>query len=410
MTTLAAATRVERMAAWTRRHRLLVDAGLAGAFWLVFGAYTIAASADPPHSGSWVATGAAVVAITVAHAAGVFLRRRRPVLAFWIVVTACVAQLLVMDTFLPTDVAVGVVAYGVARWSGSPRWRLAAWLPILASGPLATVDWSPEAAGPSFVASSVSTLAYPALAWVWGDLNRKRAAYVTRLSEANAALVRDRAQREALAAQTERTRIAREMHDIVAHSLSVIVVQADGAAYAAEHASGWDRTQARAALATVGATAREALAETRRLVGVLREEGSGAEYVPAQGLTEIGDLVGGVRVAGLDAHLEVVGDPSVPREVARAAYRIAQEALTNVLRHAGPRAEVTVRLEAGERLTLLVEDDGRGGAAIGLSDGVGNGLIGMRERAAAVGGTVTAGPRPGGGWRVRAELPLKERS
>ncbi len=381
---------------------------LAGAFWLVLGFYTVIATPDPPRTNTRAVT-VTLAAVTIGHAAGVLWRRRRPVLAFWVVVAACLAQLLVSDTMVPSDIAVLVVSYGLARWAPSARWRRLGLAPILVSGVLAVLDWGVQTSWPSAVASTVFMTAFPALAWVWGDLNRKRADVLDRLAQQNAALLRDRAQREELAAQAERTRIAREMHDIVAHSLSVIVVQADGAAYAAEHAPAWDRAQAHRTLTTVGATAREALAETRRLVGVLREEGSDAEYVPAQGLNEIDDLVEGVRAAGLDADLTIIGDGPVPREVGLAAYRIVQEALTNVLRHAGPRARVVARIEHGDPLRVTIEDDGRGAAAFGRIDGVGSGLIGMRERASAVAGTVTAGPRPGGGWRVDAELPTKEK-
>src|SRR5699024_3558451 len=152
-----------------------------------------------------------------------------------------------------------------------------------------------------------------------------------------------RDQRARIAAQDERTRIAREMHDIVAHSLSVVVVQADGAAYTARHAPDFDRERAGRALTTIGTTAREALAEARRLVGVLRtteDEGDAPpllEYTPTATLADLPDLVDRVAGSGVDATLATPDDLSgVPRESGLAAYRIVQESLTNVIKHAGP--------------------------------------------------------------------------
>ncbi len=383
--------------------------------------------------------------IVGAQILGVALRRRYVVPAFWLVVAACVLQLLVLGEPVYSDLAVPVAAYSLARWGPSVRARYLGLIPVVLSGPLALRDWAPGTDLRTAAVQLAVFSAIPLLAWGWGDLNRRRAEVLTDLAAQNAALLRDRAQREQLAAQAERTRIAREMHDIVAHSLSVIVVQAQGGAYAAAHAPVWERGAAQQVLDTVSATAREALAETRRLVGVLREEGDGAaEYLPAQGIDDIAALVANIRAAGIPADLEVIGEAPVPREVGAAAYRIVQEALTNVLKHAGPGARVWVRLDRRDGVALSVEDDGHGdraevnagqsaaergsvagpggpastrvlgtgpgvapghGQAPGPGQAAGNGLIGMRERAASVGGSVSAGPLPGGGWRVTARLP-----
>nr|WP_281366052.1 sensor histidine kinase [Janibacter cremeus] len=251
------------------------------------------------------------------------------------------------------------------------------------------------------------------LCWLWGDLTRKRRELVLRLREQNEALRRDQDQRARLAAQDERTRIAREMHDIVAHSLSVVVVQADGAAYTAMHSGDFDREHAGGALTTIGTTAREALAETRRLVGVLRtaddEEGgiTDLDYSPTDALTELPDLVDRMAASGFDVTLDAPSDlEAVPREAGLAAYRIVQESLTNAIKHAGPGARVRVGVATtGDELRVEVRDDGRGAAA--PDDGRGHGLIGMRERAASASGTVVTGPAPGGGYRVAAALPLR---
>lgn len=198
------------------------------------------------------------------------------------------------------------------------------------------------------------------------------------------------------------------MHDIVAHSLSVVVVQADGAAYTATHSEGFDRDHAHRALTTIATIAREALSETRHLVGVLRtaeDDDTDLVYTPTETLADLPDLVDRVAASGIDVTLEQVVDPAVvPRETGLAAFRIVQESLTNVIKHAGPHARVTVRVVSDAQLRVEVRDDGRGAAA--SDDGNGHGLIGMRERAASVGGTMTAAPAIGGGYVVTAALPI----
>lgn len=161
----------------------------------------------------------------------------------------------------------------------------------------------------------------------------------------------------------------------------------------------------RQAIDTIAATAREALSETQRLVGVLRDPGQDTDYLPTAGLDGLPELLDRVRASGLDASCAVSGQPRpVAREVDIAAYRVVQESLTNVLKHGGPGARARVLVEHGPVLRLSVTDDGRGAAAD--HDGEGNGIIGMRERASAVGGTLTAGPHPGGGFAITATLPL----
>ena len=196
---------------------------------------------------------------------------------------------------------------------------------------------------------------------------------------------------------------------IAGEALTDIVVQSDGAAYAVRHSGSVDT--AAAALDTIGSTSRAALAETRRLVGVLREEGSDAELTPSAGAGDIEALVARVREAGLPVRLDVAGDPAVlPREVGAAAYRIVQEALTNVIKHAGPDATATVALTCdADRLTAVVSDTGRG-MLPGADDQAGHGLLGMRERTAVLGGTLRTGPRVGGGFVVTAEIPCGERT
>lgn len=282
----------------------------------------------------------------------------------------------------------------------------------LCAAPLAQLRWpSPQASTAENVALSV-ILAVPfALAWVLGDSIRTRRAYFAQLEERAARLEKEREAQAKVAVAAERARIARELHDVVAHNVSVMVVQADGAAYVLDAAP----DQARKALETISSTGRQALAEMRRLLGVLRtgEHQEAGEYVPQPGLQQIEDLVEQCRESGLPVDFKVEGTSrELPRGVELTAYRIVQEALTNTRKHGGPNAGASVRLVYfDDGLGLLVEDDGKGAPhelyEEGGFDGQGHGLIGMRERVGMVGGTLDAGPRPGGGFRISALLPLK---
>jgi len=202
--------------------------------------------------------------------------------------------------------------------------------------------------------------------------------------------------REAVAA--ERARIARELHDIVAHHLSVVVLQA-----AAAQASG---SPATAALEKIEHSGRQALTEMRRLLGILRDPNEETGLTPQPGIGDLAALADSVRGSGLPVHLVIDADHTgLPAAVSVSAYRIVQEALTNILKHAGPaHAEVAVTC-AGDAVTIEVTDDGTRPPA-GPAHPGGHGLAGMRERAAILGGELAAGPRPGGGFAVQARLPL----
>jgi signal transduction histidine kinase len=214
----------------------------------------------------------------------------------------------------------------------------------------------------------------------------------------------EREERARQAVTEERLRIARELHDVVAHALSVVAVQSG----VAHHVIGTRPEAAGKALAVIEATSRDALDEMRRLLGVLRrpsDAGPGA-LGPAPGLADLGDLVEQVRSAGLDVALDLPPEPpAAPASLQLTVYRIVQEALTNVLRYGGPSARVTVAAGEGA-LTVEVTDAGRPGPPLPAEVHGGHGLLGMRERAAMFGGLVEAGPVPGGGFRVRARLPL----
>ncbi|MFE9395123.1 sensor histidine kinase [Streptomyces flavidovirens] len=344
----------------------------------------------------------------------VALRRRAPEKMLLLAILMGVAQLVFDVEANPADWAMLVIIYTVAASDG-PRWisRLAL-VGGLAAAPLAQLRWPADPGNSSALASVFFTvvMALPfALAWVLGDSMRTRRAYFAELEERAARLEKEREAQSKVAVAAERARIARELHDVVAHNVSVMVVQADGAAYVMDASP----AQARQALETISTTGRQALAEMRRLLGVLRtgEHQESGEYVPQPDVEQIEDLVEQVRTAGLTVDFKVEGTPRpLPSGVELTAYRIVQEALTNTRKHGGPEAGASVRLVYfDDGLGLLVEDDGRGAAhelyEDGGADGRGHGLIGMRERVGMVGGTLDAGPRPGGGFRISALLPLK---
>jgi signal transduction histidine kinase len=202
----------------------------------------------------------------------------------------------------------------------------------------------------------------------------------------------------------ERTRIARELHDVIAHCVSVMTVQAGAARVLLD-----DRPElARESLLAVEDTGRQTLAEMRRLLGVLRRDMAPPSLAPQPGLAELDGLLARCRQAGLPVELRVEGArPALAPGIDLAAYRVVQEALTNAIKHAGPaRAQVSVRYDA-DTLALEIADDGR---AKSKNGGHGHGLIGMRERVSVYGGDFNAGPRTGGGYAVRVRLPLEPRS
>jgi signal transduction histidine kinase len=212
-------------------------------------------------------------------------------------------------------------------------------------------------------------------------------------------LEREREQKARLAVAEERARIARELHDIVAHAISVIVVQAQ----AGQRVLEGEQASAREALGTIETTGRQALVEMRRLLGIVRHEDRELALAPRPSLAHLDVLAESVREAGLPVELHVEGNPKpLPPGVDLSAYRIVQEALTNALKHAGPAsAQVVVRYRP-EGIELEITDDGRG--RVDGSEG-GHGLVGMRERAALVGGVVESGTENGRGYTVRARLP-----
>ncbi|MBC9726707.1 sensor histidine kinase [Streptomyces sp. TRM68367] len=354
---------------------------------------------------------AALVPILLLLCLVIALRRRMPEKMLLLAIGVGAAQLALDVETMPADFAMLVIVYTVAATGARWASRLALGVGLCAA-PMAQLRWPNEVTGTGGnIALMVFQTVPFALAWVLGDSIRTRRAYFAQLEERAARLEKEREAQSKVAVAAERARIARELHDVVAHNVSVMVVQADGAAYVLDAAP----DQAKKALETISSTGRQALAEMRRLLGVLRtgEHQESGEYVPQPDVQQIEDLVGQCRGSGLPVDFKVEGTPRpLPSGVELTAYRIVQEALTNTRKHGGPNAGASVRLVYfDDGLGLLVEDDGKGAPhelyEEGGLDGQGHGLIGMRERVGMVGGTLDAGPRPGGGFRISALLPLK---
>ncbi|MBO0804349.1 MAG: sensor histidine kinase [Nocardiopsaceae bacterium] len=298
---------------------------------------------------------------------------------------------------LLADVALLAALYTVA--ADRPRRVAVAGAVILECGAvLAAVRWG-ASAPVTFASLSGAVVA----ALVTGLYVRARRAHVASLVERAARLEFERDQQALLAAAAERARISRDMHDVVAHSLAVVVSLANGATAKL----GRDPEQSREALESISEIGRQALADTRRLLSVLRAEEAIAERTQQPGIEQIADLVGHADSTGLAATLTVRGDP-VPVAVglALAAYRIVQEAITNTIKHAEGATSAAVELTWTPRcLQITVTDDGHCTRRPADSPG-GIGLVGIRERAALYDGTATAGPRQQGGWQVSATIPL----
>ncbi|MFJ8494830.1 sensor histidine kinase [Streptomyces sp. NPDC094038] len=397
---------MQRLYDFLRRHPTWVDTFWAVVLLGISGA-SIWKLGEAQHHGSR----AAMVAVSVVMSVVVALRRRFPEPMLLLAAATGLAQLVLdvettVANFAMLVIVCTTAAVG-ARWSS----RLGLYAG-LAAAPLAQIRWpQDEASFPGHVAIVLFQTVPFVLAWVLGDSMRTRRAYFAQLEERAARLEKEREAQAKVAVAAERARIARELHDVVAHNVSVMVVQADGAAYVLDAAP----DQAKKALETISSTGRQALAEMRRLLGVLRtgEHKEVGEYVPQPDVEQIDELIEQCRSSGLPVDFKVEGTPRpLPSGVELTAYRIVQEALTNTRKHGGPNTGASVRLVYfDDGLGLLVEDDGKGAPhemyEEGGADGQGHGLIGMRERVGMVGGTLDAGPRPGGGFRISALLPLK---
>jgi signal transduction histidine kinase len=400
---------------WLSRHPRLVD-GVPAVLLLLFGIGTVAGSSSTsvvvqngqpvpvssgPAFGSWPAVVVHLL-ILLGLAVPVVFRRKYPVHAFYVAAVAGAFQVVFYGRPLGTDLALLILLYTLAAYR--PRRVSIPGLCICLAGAfISVVSWvSPHTGVIQKVALAGVIFSGTALvAWVLGDSMRYRRAYLTSLEDRAARLERERDAQAQIAAAAERARIARELHDVIAHNVSVMVVQADGASYALR--SEPDRTAQ--ALAAISQTGRQALAEMRRLLGILRSDDQQADLAPVPGLDQLRELLDQARRAGMSVSFTLEGAARpLPEGAELAAYRVVQESLTNTRKHGGlaAAAAVTLRYEP-DALLLQVTDDGLGAAAAG--DGPGHGLTGMRERIEMYGGTVQAGPLPGGGYQVTARLP-----
>jgi signal transduction histidine kinase len=354
----------------------------------------------PVPSGVPVGVLALGYALVLLHTLPLVARRRFPgaVLAICVASGLAFAALFMPPSFLGP--AMPVAVYSVAAYGR--RWVSLAGLVVAELG-LAAVWFTPAMLERSTFLLFMGILA---VAWVLGHFVGDRQVYAARLEERTIELEQAREELARRAVTEERLRLARELHDVVAHAMSVIAVQSGVGA----HVANTQPKEAAKALAAIEATSRGALEELRRLLGVLRHDNHvQASLTPVPGLATLDSLLAEVGKAGLAVRLRVEGTPlQLPAGVDLSAYRIVQEALTNVVKHAGSaRAQVTIGYRDQE-VTVEVIDDGRG-VVTPVGDGrggTGHGLIGMRERVAAFGGDLEVGPCPGGGFRVAARLPL----
>jgi len=344
---------------------------------------------------------AAMLAVQAGLVLPLFLRRRAPFAAFVAIAAVFLLQFS-LDSFLRADIALLVALYSLTL-HGQLRQLLIACAMTAAAFVLLAVRLS----GPASVAEALFFLFAAATAAVaLGLAVRVRRSQLASLREHAARLEVERDQRARLAAASERTRVAREMHDIVGHNLSVMITLADGGAYAAEVTP----RRSAEALRLIADTGREAMSELRRMLGALRESTDTPELSPQPSIADIDGLSARIRAAGPEVLYRTTGDlDGLDRGVQLAAYRIVQEALTNTLKHAGPDTQAWVSLSVeDQRLQIGIEDTGPRSSTFRPEQAGddGHGLIGMRERAALYGGDVTAGPRSGGGWIVAADLAL----
>jgi signal transduction histidine kinase len=389
---------VPRLRAWIRASPWPVDVAIAAALTASFATWSllvllVARPAWSPVLGAAALTAPAALAV----------RRARPAVSFAVVSVASAVLVAPSGTsiLLPSLAAFPVSLYSYCAWAG--RDAPAVGLAVGAGGALAAA--AHLAIGAQLAAAGLSPLfpfgfllAVVLVTWSLGMFRRVQLAYIAALRDRALQAEAEREERARRAVVDERARIARETHDIVAHSLSVIVSQAQGGVYAGRA----DPGRAIEVLGRIAETGRQALGEMRRLLEVVRDDTSPWEPQPT--LAELPDLLHRVRRSGLTVAFAQAGAAGGIGPAAElAAYRVVQEALTNTLRHGGAGATADVRLEwTPDALLVTVRDDGRGSPG---PRGAGRGLVGMRERVAAAGGSLATGPAPGGGFLVQARLP-----
>ena len=387
---------------WSRESRtLLHDAALAG----VMAVATLTPVAFIPEQGYMTAASW----WSLLMCAALILRRIAPLVSLGVVTVAGAGMVFMLTAPMPALLCVPIVVYSVGRYR-----RISGLLPVIPFGIVGSlagpISWTRDlAADYRFLGTSVLVLlcaAVVALAYLSGRYMRERVLNATLdreiVTERFTAAQRQSEQESQLAMGRARAEVAQELHDVLAHSLSVIVVQAEGAkALTAKRPEA-----ATQALGVIADTGRKSIDEVRRIVALMRGDTESPRFGPAPTLSQIPELV---AAADDRISLDIAGEtPIVPESLGLTAYRIVQEATTNVLKHAGPTATATVSVRyLADEIDIVVRDDGIG--ALSNCDGRGSGLAGMRERVAAMGGTLHAGPRAGGGYEVKAQLPMPSR-
>nr|WP_174535223.1 histidine kinase [Micromonospora chalcea] len=355
--------------------------------------------------------GVPAFAVGLAAAVAVFFRRTHPTAVAVAVAALALIQVIAGWGPLAYDIAVLIALYSVVKYADRLRDGIVAGIVAVLGGVLAALQT--PGAGPWWMGAFFYALIVGAV-WLAGLNLRTRRLYVLSLEDRAATLEREREAEARAAVAEERTRIARELHDVVAHSMAVMIVQADGVRFTLDR----DPATAREAAKVVADTGRAALEEMRRLVGVLREPtptqpdpadepvAGPAHRRPA--LVELPALLDRFRAAGLRVTCGGAGTPPpLPPGLELTVYRVVQESLTNTLKHAGVGASVELTLDwSADAVVIRAVDDGRGRPADGPAPSGGHGLVGMRERVGVYDGSLAAGPTLAGGWRVQARLPL----
>ncbi|MDQ0312739.1 signal transduction histidine kinase [Kitasatospora herbaricolor] len=392
----------QRLRGLDERRPWLLDTAVVAAVLLLFCVPDLVHEGGPHQLRVRIAhlSGPATVLWQLALVLPLWWRRRAPSATFAVIVAVFTAQWAAM-VWLRADVALLIALYSLALHG---RLRHLPWACAVMAAALGVAAVRLSSA--VFFGDALFFLASAATASVaLGLVLRIRQAHLAALRERAVRLEIERDQRTELAAATERARVAREMHDIIGHNLSVIIGLADGGAYAAELNPG----RAKEALQLIAGTGRQALGEMRRMLGVLREQRQGPELSPQPGVADLDELCERVRAAGPHVRYRTSGDlEALDRAAQLTVYRIVQEALTNTLKHAGTRTRAELQVAVQARTVLIrVQDSGPpDGPGAAPPNEEGHGLAGMRERAALYGGTVLSGPAAGGGWTVEALLSL----
>ncbi|KJK39869.1 histidine kinase [Streptomyces variegatus] len=396
---------LQRAKCQAKAHPLAMDAVLAAAVLvcMVAGSFV-----EPRHrdSVSWALRTPDVLSLVLMAlgAAALVFRRRAPMTVLALTGTVSVLESVTGDPRAPVAMSAVVALYTVASTTDRPTtWRVGLLTMTVLTGAAMSAG-----ALPWYAQENLAIFAWTGIGATAGDAVRSRRAFVQAIRERAERAERTREEEARRRVAEERLRIARDLHDVVAHHIALVNVQAGVAAHVMDKRP----DQAKEALAHVREASRSALNELRATVGLLRQSGDPeAPTEPAPGLDRLDELTGTFRSAGL--HVEVARadqGTTLPAAVDLAAYRIIQEALTNVQKHAGPHAKAEVSVvHVGPNIEITVLDDGSGEHESQDSGG-GHGLLGMRERVAALRGTLTTGPRYGDGFRVHAILPLKNRT